>query len=314
MRKSRRFLLFVFCVFVSRGCMPCKGWSSLPVPDGWYEVIRGPRPPSVQWPHQQKGKGKGVAPSAAPRGRWRNPDRGAGRQPGRNAPPPSVPTGGNERRTPEEVVQGARARVVKLEAAISAVGESDPTFPALREALSQARRQAQVPPVESRIKSSEFFIERAKNRVEKARKEVDDAKAKVVAAEITLTSEVSALQEGQLRHASLLVEASRTEEQPPRIMPVDFKAELVQLRSLVVELQREREELRSEFRQRGVATPAEESRPRKSIRSLSTPATDLMLPNNQLTISSGRDRDPSVVMETLIDGGSAIASRLPMEQ
>ena len=55
--------------------MPRRGWSSLPVPDGWFEVIRGPRPPSVQWPHQQKGKDKGVALSA-PRGRWRNPDRG----------------------------------------------------------------------------------------------------------------------------------------------------------------------------------------------------------------------------------------------
>ena len=39
---------FVFCVFESRGCMPRKGWSSLPVPDGWFEVIPGPRPPSVQ--------------------------------------------------------------------------------------------------------------------------------------------------------------------------------------------------------------------------------------------------------------------------
>ena len=92
-------------------------------------------------------------------------------------------------------------------------------------------------------------------------------------------------------------------------MPVDFAAELVQLRSLVVEFQREREELRSELRQRGAAIPAEEGRPRKSIRSLSTPASDLM-PHNQLAISSGSGsgRNPSVLMETLIDGGSAAAS------
>ena len=74
------------------------------------------------------------------------------------------------------MLQGARARVAKLEAAILAVGDCDPTFPALHEALSQARRQAQVPPVESRIKSSEFFLERAKKRVEQADKEVEDAK------------------------------------------------------------------------------------------------------------------------------------------
>ena len=48
------------------------------------------------------------------------------------------------RRTPEDVI------------AILAVGESDPTFPALQEALKQAQ-QAQVQPVESRIKSSEFL-------------------------------------------------------------------------------------------------------------------------------------------------------------
>ena len=165
-----------------------------------------------------------------------------------------------------------------------------------------------MPPLESRIKSSEFFIERAQKCVEKARKEVEDAKAKVVAAETTLNSEMSALQEGEQRHASLLAEASKMKEQPPPAMPVDFAAELVQLRSLVAELQREREELRFEIGQRGVATAAEESRPRKSIWSLSTPATDLILPHNQLAISSGSGRDPSVVMETLIDGGSAIAS------
>ena len=67
-----------------------------------------------------------------------------------------------------------------------------------------------------------------------------------VAVETTLTSEVSALQEGQQRDASLLAEASRMEEQPPT-MPVDFAAELVQLRSLVAELQREREELQFEL-------------------------------------------------------------------
>ena len=83
-------------------------------------------------------EGKGAAPSAGPRVAVAQ-----GANTGATLPPPSVPTGGNERRTPEEVVPGARARVVKLEAAISAVGESDPTFPAFREALSQARKQAE---------------------------------------------------------------------------------------------------------------------------------------------------------------------------
>ena len=30
--------------------MPRKGWSTMEVPSGWLQVIRGPRPRSVQWP------------------------------------------------------------------------------------------------------------------------------------------------------------------------------------------------------------------------------------------------------------------------
>ena len=33
-----------------------KGWSAIATPSRWYNVVRGPRPPSVQWPrHQQWG-------------------------------------------------------------------------------------------------------------------------------------------------------------------------------------------------------------------------------------------------------------------
>ena len=38
-----------FCVFVSRSVMPRKGWSTMDVPSGKLQVIRGPRPRSVQW-------------------------------------------------------------------------------------------------------------------------------------------------------------------------------------------------------------------------------------------------------------------------
>ena len=193
--------------------MPRRGWETIVVPAGWFEVIRDRRPKSENWPKAER-KGS-VRPQ---------PDRGGGRQPRRNGPPPSAHPGGNERRSPEEALQAARARVAKLEAADSAVGESDPTFPALQEAPRQARKHAQVQPVESRIKYSEFFIERAKKRVENARKEVEDAKTKLVAAEMTLTSEVRALKEGEERHASLL--AARVSEEPPPMVPVDFAAEL----------------------------------------------------------------------------------------
>ena len=46
--------------------------------------------------------------------------------------------------------------------AMMAVGDTDPTYPGLLEALKQARSQAQVRPVGDRIASTESFLERAK--------------------------------------------------------------------------------------------------------------------------------------------------------
>ena len=58
--------------------MPRKGWSSMQVPDGWLQVIRGPRPKSVQWPVQSRlptsAQSPGTPPPQFPRGRWRSGD------------------------------------------------------------------------------------------------------------------------------------------------------------------------------------------------------------------------------------------------
>ena len=62
------FVLFSFASQESCGFMPRKGWSVMPTPAGWFEVIRGPRPPSVQWP-PSKGKGKTEDPSVQAVGR-----------------------------------------------------------------------------------------------------------------------------------------------------------------------------------------------------------------------------------------------------
>ena len=49
--------------------MARKGWQSMDVPSGWIQVLRGPRPKSVQWPvakdRHQTGPQEGVS------GRWR---------------------------------------------------------------------------------------------------------------------------------------------------------------------------------------------------------------------------------------------------
>ena len=34
-----------------------RGWSAIPASSEWHEIIRGLRPPSVQWPKKEKGKG-----------------------------------------------------------------------------------------------------------------------------------------------------------------------------------------------------------------------------------------------------------------
>ena len=54
------------CVFVSR-LMGRRGWSSFPVSEGWVQVVRGPRPKSVQWPRASKdGKPQPRAPGTTP--------------------------------------------------------------------------------------------------------------------------------------------------------------------------------------------------------------------------------------------------------
>ena len=42
-------LLRDFCV-VRRRSVPRKGWSTDQVPDGWLQLVRGPRPQSTKWP------------------------------------------------------------------------------------------------------------------------------------------------------------------------------------------------------------------------------------------------------------------------
>ena len=102
------------------------------MPDGWLQVIRGPRPPSTKWPVKDRqsskppGKGPGSQVTPQPEAKRRGP-------------------------LPEEAVSIARARVAKLEAAMAAVGEADPTFSHLQEALKKAKAQCQVRPVEDRI-------------------------------------------------------------------------------------------------------------------------------------------------------------------
>ena len=83
-RRGKCFSRFDFlCVPVGQGVMPHRGWTAMEVPSGWYEVIRGLRPPSVRWPQahlqppfgQQSARRGKVNFQEGRRGRWRNPTR-----------------------------------------------------------------------------------------------------------------------------------------------------------------------------------------------------------------------------------------------
>ena len=104
---------------------------------------------------------------------------------------------------PDEVMANARARVSKLEAAIAAVGDSDPTCATLRKALARAKSQAQERPVADRIKHTNIFIERAKKRVHALQEDVKMAQAAVVVAQEKLAKEEVLLREGEVRLQAL---------------------------------------------------------------------------------------------------------------
>ena len=91
------------------------------------QVIRGPRPKSVQWPRAPKdGKPQQQQPGATQQGRWRQPHV-QGRQ-----GQPQAPKTGIRAPHPDEKVAVAQERVSKLEAALRAVGTTTTQLPTKR--------------------------------------------------------------------------------------------------------------------------------------------------------------------------------------
>ena len=135
----------------------------------------GPRPTSVNRPHDQKAT-TNVFPSK-PKGRWQRQGLPKLKSPQEQK---NVVEGSRYGQIPDELRAVAKIRVTKFEFAISATGEDDPIVVILREALKQARRQTETPPVEDRIKSTRAFIEWARKRVAAVMEEFNKAKQKLV--------------------------------------------------------------------------------------------------------------------------------------
>ena len=128
--------------------MPRRGWQAIEVPSGWYEVIRGPRPPSQKWPRASPHQ------SAQSRGQRRGLGRvGQSGQPNRARSPPEV------------ALSAARQRVAKLEAALAALGDTGPEVTVLQSALKRAKQAAQEPPLDVQMSLCEQFVTRAQRRL-----------------------------------------------------------------------------------------------------------------------------------------------------
>ena len=241
--------------------MPRRGWSAVPTPAGWFEVIRGPRPPSVQWPPGKgKGKKEDVSVQSVPRGRWQ---QGAQSQGGRwkrgpNATSQSSPKvrsleaalaalGPEESSAkteiglalkrvreqataqvvfdPEARMAAGRDKVARLEQAIAAMGDlKGPAMDALVTALKRAQQEAQEMPLESQIQAREAFLERARKRLV----HIDQERA----------AEVLRIQECERRLEELRV-AQNVQQAKPSVPPVDAAGEVARLQQMVSELQRQ---------------------------------------------------------------------------
>ena len=259
--------------------MPRRGWTTVDVPEGWLKVIRGQRPPSVKWAKAEKKTER--KSSAAPQNPRQPP--GPSRSPPSKTPMPAQEVGPRVSRDPDQVVSEAQSRVVKLEAAISALGENDPAVPRLREELQRVRSQAQV--VDQRITWTQEFIARAQKRVEGMRTDLVKAQEAVAKAQETLRHEEALLRDGEARLVALQEESRRAPQcgPVPPVTPVHFATELATLRECVQQLLRERDELKAELCAVG---GREESRSKKT-RTLATPAPDLMLTDHDsLTVPS----------------------------
>ena len=233
--------------------MPRRGWSAVPTPAGWFEVIRGPRPLSVQWP---KGKGKGKldnganvnlqsgAGSGCPVGRWKRGGVGVPQSSSKvrsleaalvasaKTEVAAALTRAKEQATtqvrfdPDAKVAAARDRAARLQTAIGALGDIEGAeMDALKAALKRALKDAQEMPLEAQIREREGFIERVRKRIAK----FDEERA----------AELLRLEESERKLEELRALHKKQDVPPPVQFHTDPAGEVARLQQLVSELQRQ---------------------------------------------------------------------------
>ena len=139
----------------------------------WRTILRGPRPPSVTW-----GSNKSSASVLGKQPHNPVPKKGKGKGQSKDAGPPvQSPAVPKPNLNPDEQLKAAQTRVVKLEAAIMAIGDEDPAVAGLKEALAKARAQAQLRPVQDRIAHTEAFLDRSRKKMEALSAEVQNPRS-----------------------------------------------------------------------------------------------------------------------------------------
>ena len=116
-------------------------WRAVEIPQGWFNVIRGPRPPSERWPMAQ-GNRQPPKVDHGRRGRWRHQRGRQGASRNQSFQPERV------RRFPEVNIVAARQRVAQLEGALAAFGDATgPEATMLQNSLKVAKKVAREPPL-----------------------------------------------------------------------------------------------------------------------------------------------------------------------
>ena len=122
--------------------MPRKGWSSVEVPDGWLQIIRGPRPPAAKWPRAK------AQSTPAPR----TSSTVTHRQPLSKSQ--TFQMQDRPRRSPAEVRAVASTKILRIQAAIASLGADMEEKSSLEAAVSRAQRLLVIPPVDKRIEDT----------------------------------------------------------------------------------------------------------------------------------------------------------------
>ena len=141
-------------------------WQRVEVPSGWVQILKGPRPPSAQWPRAVQGGFSRSAwqSRARVKGFDQKPPAPVVRQSGVQGP--SV--NGNLQRTRHSSVNKDWARAAatekarKLEKALEAMSDEEgPVVDALRAELKKAQSAAAVPALDVQIEQCQSFIARS---------------------------------------------------------------------------------------------------------------------------------------------------------